>query len=379
MIYLFYISLFAIFYVYIGYPLSVAIYGRWVSRHVKKENWAPSVSILIAAYNEADCIASTIENKLHLDYPKDHLEVIVVSDGSDDGTDEIVQQYEDQGVALIRQEPRAGKTAALNKAALKARGDILVFSDANSIYDLKALKYLVMNFSDPSVGYVTGKMIYTNPDGTLIGDGCTAYMKYENRLRELETQTGSVIGVDGGIDAVRKALYQPMNPDQLPDFVLPLKVVEQGARVVFEEKAQLREASLNSPEDEYRMRVRVALRAIWALWDMRHLLSLRNFGWFAWQLWWHKVLRYGCFIFFALAWCSNLFLWNMNLFYKITFILQNLCWLSAAIPLLSKNIKIKNRLFYLCRYFALINIASAHALIKFIYGQKQVTWTPRKG
>ena len=98
---------------------------------------------------------------------------------------------------------------------------------------------LVRNFTDQSVGYVTGKMIYTNPDGSPIGDGCSAYMKYENFLRKVETKLGSVVGVDGGIDAVRKELYQPMNPDQLPDFVLPLKVVEQGDRVVYEPEAIL--------------------------------------------------------------------------------------------------------------------------------------------
>ena len=138
------------------------------------------------------------------------------------------------GVHLIRQEPRAGKTLALNLAVGRAKGEIIVFSDANSSYSPDALRCLVENFNDPEVGYVTGKMIYTNPDGSPVGDGCTAYMKYENFLRTLETRIGSMVGVDGGIDAVRKSLYRPMNPDQLPDFVLPLRVVEQGFRVVYE-------------------------------------------------------------------------------------------------------------------------------------------------
>jgi cellulose synthase/poly-beta-1,6-N-acetylglucosamine synthase-like glycosyltransferase len=359
--------------------MTVALYSRWAPKKVKKSDYEPMVSILIAAYNEEGSIEATIRNKLSLEYPEDKIEVIVISDGSDDNTDEIVKRFEKHRVILIRQEPRAGKTAALNQAMPVVKGDIVVFSDANSIYAPEALRYIVKNFSDASVGYVTGKMVYTNPEGNLVGDGCTLYMKYENLLRELETNAGSIVGVDGGIDAIRKHIYKPLTPDQLPDFVQPLKVVEQGYRVVFEKKALLKEPALKSPQDEYRMRVRVSLRALWALWDMRRLLSLRKYGWFAWQLLWHKVLRYGCFFILLLVWSSNLLLWYSSIFYKITFILQNICWLSGVIPLVSEKKTIKNRMIHLCNYFALINFASAHAFIKFLNGQKQVIWTPRKG
>ena len=175
---------------------------------------------------------------------------------------------------LLRQEPRAGKTSALNMAVPNATGEILVFSDANSLYASNALRKLVQNFCDKEVGYVTGKMIYTNSEDSTTGDGCTAYMKYENFLRRVETKAGSIVGVDGGIDAVRKEFYKSMNPDQLPDFVLPLKVIDQGYRVVYEPEAILKEPSLKAPKDEYKMRVRVSLRALWALWDMCHLPTL---------------------------------------------------------------------------------------------------------
>lgn len=379
MTFLFFVSLFSICYVYIGYPITVALYALIASKTVQKSIAEPDVTILIAAYNEADCIASTIENKLALDYPSDKMKIIVISDSSEDGTDEIVKGFEDRGVILIRQETRAGKTAALNLAVSQARGEILVFSDANSIYDRAALQYLVNNFADPDVGYVTGKMIYTNPDGSPIGDGCTTYMKYENWLRSMETRTGSVIGVDGGIDAVRKHLYQPMNPDQLPDFVLPLQVAEQGRRVVFEPKALLKEAALKGAADEYRMRVRVSLRAIWALWDLRHLLSLRRFGWFAWQLWWHKVLRYACFLFLCGAFISNALLVGEGALFLVCLMFQLTGYAGAILmPWLEKRghdwVLLK-----FARYFALLNLAAAHAFAKFIRGQKQVLWTPRKG
>jgi len=377
--YLFFFSLFLLFYVYLGYPMLLALIGLIRSKKVKKGPFEPAVTILISAYNEQDVIETTLRNKLDLDYQKEKLEIIVISDGSTDRTDEIVRSYEGDRVRLIRQEPRAGKTSALNMAVPRAKGEIIAFSDANSIWARNALAKLVMNFADPAVGYVTGKMIYTNPDLSPIGDGCTLYMKYENLLRAIETRLGSVVGVDGGIDAARKDLYKPMNSDQLPDFVLPLKVVDQGYRVVYEPQAILKEASLKDQSDEYRMRVRVSLRALWGLSDMRQLLTFAGPKLFAWQLWSHKVLRYLCFIFLVFTYFSNLALWPESAFYKLFFLLQNIGYVGAALsPVLEKK-DIRSRLLYLLNYFTLLNLASAHAFIKFLLGQKTVMWTPRKG
>ncbi|MEJ2476632.1 MAG: glycosyltransferase, partial [Desulfobacterales bacterium] len=168
----FYLSVCMVFYVYVGYPLIIAFVGSILRRNVRKSDFEPEVTIIISAYNEEDNIAQTLENKLCQDYPKDKLEVIVVSDGSNDRTDSIVTKFAAQGVRLFRQATRAGKTAAINKAVAEAHGEILVFSDANSLYSDDARRRIVQNFADPEVGYVTGKRIYTNPNGDTIGDGC---------------------------------------------------------------------------------------------------------------------------------------------------------------------------------------------------------------
>jgi cellulose synthase/poly-beta-1,6-N-acetylglucosamine synthase-like glycosyltransferase len=376
---IFILSLFILFYVYLGYLILVFLFAIIRNREVRKDVIKPYVTILIAAYNEEDSIEASLNNKLALDYPKEKLEIIVISDGSTDQTNDLVNKYKHQGIRLLKQEPRSGKTAALNMAVPQAKGEIIVFSDANSMYDPKALEMLVQNFNDLDIGYVTGKMIYTNPDGSTIGKGCTTYMKYENYLRQLETRVGSVVGVDGGIDAVRKVLYKPMNLDQLPDFVLPLKVVEQGYRVVYEPRAILKEPSLKASKDEYKMRVRVSLRALWALSDMRQMLAFKKYRLFSWQLWSHKVLRYLCFIFLITAYLSNLFVWSEGINYKVFFILQNMAYLGAIMsPVLEKR-GYRFTLLYLLNYFMLLNLAAAHAFIKFIFGQKQVVWTPRKG
>jgi len=379
MIYLLYLSLLGLLYVYLGYPLIVCFLSWLRPNPVVKEPCTPKVSILIAAFNECDVISATLKNKLSLDYPAGLIEIIVVSDGSDDGTDEIVREFQDRGVRLLRQEPRAGKTSALNMAVPQASGELLVFSDANSLYDSQALLKLVANFSDTRVGYVTGKMIYTNADGKPAGDGCSAYMKYENVLRDAETALGSVVGVNGGIDAMRKDLYRSLKPDQLPDFVQPLKVVEQGYRVIYEPEALLQEDVLLADGDEYRMRVRVALRAFWALSDMRGLLLSKTNLLFSWQLWSHKLLRYLCFIFLVLAFISNLLLLNSGLGFALLFIVQCTLYVIALSEPWLKKKSISHKILTFIRYFYLLNRASAHAFYKFLRGQKQVTWTPRKG
>jgi len=376
---LFIASLLAIFYIYLGYPIILIVLSFFLNKKVKKGDFKPAVSILISAYNEAQSIAETLENKLALVYPKEKLEIIVISDGSTDKTDEIVKQFEPNGVKLIRQEPRAGKTAALNLGITHAAGEIIVFSDANSLYTRETLVNLVRNFNDPDVGYVTGKMIYINPDGAQTGDGCNVYMRYENFLRFVETKAGSIVGVDGGVDAVRNKLYKPMASDQLPDFVLPLQIVNMGYRVVYEPEAILKEPVLNASKDEYKMRVRVVLRALWALWDMRPLLSFKKRKLFPWQLWSHKVLRYLSFIFLVIAYFTNIMLWPSGNIYKALFVLQNLCYFAAIIAPCLENKGRFSKVFYLSYYFVLLHLASAHAVFKFLLGKKQALWTPRKG
>jgi cellulose synthase/poly-beta-1,6-N-acetylglucosamine synthase-like glycosyltransferase len=375
----FWLSLFLIVYVYFLYPLTIVILSLFMKREITKKPIFPFVSIIISAYNEEKHIKETIENKLNLEYPKNKFEIIVVSDGSIDKTDEIVQQLNGSNILFIRQEPRQGKTAALNMAVTKAKGDIIVFSDANSIYSENALKELVANFSDNSVGYVTGKMVYVNPDGSIIGDGCSVYMKYENYLRKIETAIGSVVGVDGGIDAIRKELFSPMRPDQLPDFVLPLKVIDKGHRVIYESAALLNEQALNRSNDEYKMRVRVSLRALNAIRDMRHLLNPFKYGLFAWQFMSHKLLRYCVFILIIGLYVFNLLIIQPNKLYFGIFLLQNIFYASAlAGHYIDKKCK-SPAIFYIPFYFCLINLASAHAFWKLLNNQKQVMWAPRRG
>ena len=368
-------------YPYAGYPLCVALLRAIRPRPVRTAPITPRVTVVIAAYNEASHIEATVHNKLNQDYPPGLLNVMVVSDGSTDGTDQVLTRLalQDARVTFIRQEPRAGKTAALNRLLERARGEIIVFADANSMYRPDAVRRLVAPFADPDVGYASGRMLYVDPRGSLVGDGCTAYMRYENALRALESAVGSVAGVDGGVDAVRRPLYRPMRPDQLPDFVLPLTVVEEGYRVVYAPDAVLEEETLTSESAEYRMRVRVALRAFWALWDKRTLFNPLRFPLFSWQLMSHKLLRYLSFLPLTVALVLNWSLLQRGWVYVGGAAAQGVFTALVVMALLGPRKLAQSALSRYGFYFALLNVASAVAFVRFLRGQKQVLWQPRIG
>ena len=382
--FIFFFCVLMLVYVYAGYPLLARLLGGFVRHRV----WSatpgehlPTVTVLIAAFNEAANIEATVRNKLTQDYPADKLNIIVISDESDDGTDHIVVGIGNPRVRLIRQAPRAGKTSALNLAMPEATGEIIVFSDANSLYAPDTLKNLVAPLADPKVGYVTGRMVYKAPDGSLTGEGCSAYMRYENNLRAWETNLGSIVGVDGGVDAMRRGIYRPMNADQLPDFVQPLTVREQGYRVVYEPSALLYEDALAEAGDEFRMRVRVSLRAFHALKDKATLLNPFKYGLFAWQLWSHKLLRYLAFIFMAGALASNMALMfgrEYSPFWSLLLLGQTFFYTMARYgQTMNSHGQQPPRLVGLIYYLCVLNLASARAFWQFLRGRKQVTWKPR--
>jgi len=202
-------------------------------------------------------------------------------------------------------------------------------------------------------------------------------MKYENMLREFETRLGSVVGVDGGIDAVRRDLYRDMDPALLPDFVLPLNVVEQGYRVVYEPLARLREEALHEARSEYRMRVRVSLRAFHALWYKRNLFNPLRYGLFSWQLFSHKLLRYFVGILLILIFAGSFAVSRPLAWWLIA--VQTVGYLAAFAGYLLQKTGRSVRILYFPFYFVLLNLAATVAFVKFLRGEQQVTWTPRKG
>jgi cellulose synthase/poly-beta-1,6-N-acetylglucosamine synthase-like glycosyltransferase len=336
------------------------------------------VTVLIPAYNEAQHIAATVQNKLEQDYPSEQLEIIVISDGSTDGTDEIVRQFSSRNVRLIRREQRQGKAAGLNEGVRHASGEILIFSDANSLFAPDAIRRMTENFADPEVGYVTGNLTYKIRSDGIAGNGCSAYMKYENALRRLETRAGSIIGVNGGVDAIRRELYKDVPRQLITDFVLPLHVISTKHRVVYDERVHSSEVANSELGSEFRMRTRVGLRALRGIAYMRRLCNPVNYPWTAFSLISHKVMRYFGFLFLPIVFLTNLMLVSTSV-YAALFIVQMIVYLLALVGWRRELSGPFRKLTLIPAYFLISNAAFTVAAIKFLQGETMATWQPRAG
>jgi cellulose synthase/poly-beta-1,6-N-acetylglucosamine synthase-like glycosyltransferase len=361
------------------YPLLIAALGMLRPRPINRHECTPSVTVLIPAYNEAACIAHTVENKLLQNYPSDRLQIVVVSDASDDGTDDIVRRYEQRGVELLRREVRQGKAAALNEAVRQARGEIIIFSDANAEFAPDAVRRLVENFADAEIGYVTGSLSLRFGNANAAGEGNSAYLTYENWLRSAESNAGSVIGVNGGVDAIRRELYEDVPNDQITDFVLPLRVILTGRRVIYDERVRSYEDANEEMGSEFRMRVRVALRALRGLSYMRAVLNPLRCPLAAFSIWSHKILRYETFLFLITALIANVVLAIDRPFYRGLLLLQILVYGVACIGLSSHRPQKLSRVIGILSYFVASNAAFAIATLRFLRGDKLATWRPRGG
>lgn len=376
---LFWMSVCIIIYPYLVYPLAVLLLGMVRPRPVKRAAQFPTVTILVPAYNEVACIGATVQNKLDQGYPADKLEIIVVSDGSTDGTDEVVKGFSDPRVTLLRREGREGKAAALNEAVRMAKGEIIVFSDANSLFGPRALHRMVENFADPEVGYVTGSLGFISGDDSLSSAGVDAYIRYENLVRRIETQSGSIIGVNGGVDAIRRELYVDTPPHLITDFVLPLGVIARSRRVVFDPSVTAFEVPNSEISSEFRMRVRVALRALQGLSYMRRLFNPLRYPLPCFCLLSHKVLRYMGFVFMVGALASNVVLAQGDWFYQVLLGLQVVAYGLALLALQGNSPRWLSKLAVIPGYLVLSNAAFAIATFRFMRGDTMAVWRPRAG
>jgi len=363
--YVIWFSFIMILYIFLGYPLILQVISRLLShKYVKKEIYPP-VSLIISAYNEEDIIKEKILNSLNLDYPEDRLEIIVANDGSGDNTAEVVSKY--PMIKLLDFEVNEGKTLIQNKAVETAIGEILVFSDANSLYRDDAIKRIVQNFADKSIGAVCGELILQK-DKTNSGEGEGLYWKYEKAIKKAESNIASVLGNNGAIYALRRELYIPLPKDIISDFVEPLMIIKQGYRNVYEAKA----IALEKPEGnfyrEFNRKVRIITRGIRGMIYCRELLKL-DFTGFA--LISHKILRW-------LAPIFMFFLFTANLFYHPGIYLVLLSGQLIFYLMALAGLKYEKKLLYIPTYFTIVNYASLVGIIHFITGRKYVSWETSK-
>jgi cellulose synthase/poly-beta-1,6-N-acetylglucosamine synthase-like glycosyltransferase len=361
---------------YAGYPALMFALSHILKRPVRRDDITPRVSVIIAAYNEERDIGAKLKNTLWLDYPRDRMEIIVASDCSTDQTDDIVRGFGAQGVILRQQPERFGKTVAQNRAVKISSGEILVFSDATTMYKRDAIRKIVRNFADPEVGCVAGQLIYANSSSSAVGDGCRSYWGYEKFLKRCESQVGSLIGVSGCLYAVRRICHARLANDMIDDFVIATEIHLQGLRTIYEPEAIAVEDANRRARDEFRMRVRVIKQTLSALHRYRHTLNPFRHKMFAFQMIAHKALRYAApFLliaaFIASGWGSGSVVWL-----RFAFIGQLALYGAAIAGLVRERRKLKLGLLAIPYYFALANAASLVAFWKALRGDAYVTWEP---
>ena len=372
----FWLSASALFYTYVGYPLLIALISVLRPKRVLRGEYQPSVTMIIAAYNEERALAAKLENTLALDYPGEQLQVIVTSDCSTDRTDEIAQSFAGRGVLLHRQVQRRGKTAAQNAAVEKARGEIILFSDATSIYQTDVLRRIMPSFADPTVGCVGGRLVYIDPGSSRVGRGAKSYWNYETFLKRHESRAGSLIGVSGCLYAVRRSAYVPLYDEACSDFIIATKMVEQGLRTIYEPEAVCTEETNQRQDSELKMRVRVIAQTFTDLWRHRSMLNPLRSGLYAVQMVSHKVMRYMVPFFLIALLAASAALSTGAVFYRMMFVLQGAGYLCAACSWVLAQVGIRSRILALPHYFVLANLASVIALFKFLRGERYARWEP---
>lgn len=376
---LFWLIFMLILYTYIGYPLLLFILARFKAITVNKAEIFPSVSLIIAAYNEEKLIEEKILNCLLLDYPKDKIEIIVASDCSTDKTNEIVKKYEQENVKLEIAEKRAGKTAGRNRAIPRAQGEIIVLSDATGMYGKDVIKKLVRNFNDKTVGCVGGLLRYENSSNSAIGSGEGLYWRYEVLLRKLESLLGNLTAVSGSIYAFKKELYKRIPEELADDLIVPLTVKKSGFFTIFEPEAVCVEKAAKDGREESAKRIRIANRNISGLIYMKELFNFFRYGVFSLELFSHKILRLLMPALLAGLLTVSFILSGRAVFFLSFAVMQTLfyCAATAGYILQMKSKKISKNL-YIPLFFCVTNLGVLLGIIKFFNGQKKSIWEPAR-
>jgi len=371
---IFWTSVLLMAYVYVGYPLVILLWARLLPRSSIESEIQPRVSILVVAHNEGHRLARRLENLLGLDYPADRVEVLVGSDGSDDGTDQLARSFRHPRLRFFTFPTRRGKAAVLNDLVEAASGEILVMADARQRFAVDAIKWLMCRFADPTVGVVSGELMLTrNVKGTAVGDGVGFYWRYEKLIRSSESLADSTVGATGAIYAIRRKLFEPLPEDTILDDVLvPVRVMARGYRVLFEPRARAYDRAAATTAEEFARKVRTITGNFQLLWRETWLFSpLRNRLWF--QTLSHKVLRLVGPILLAGALGANLALLHSP-FYRVTLVAQATFYAAALGGFLLRDARWKVRALIVPYMVCLLNWATAVAFVHFLTRHQGAMW-----
>lgn len=376
---LFWILLFTIIYIYAGYPVIIyflsSIFSKSDKQHKKvlssDEEFFPHLSFFIPAYNEENVIKDKIENTMKLSYPSNKIEIVVASDGSTDTTNKIIASYKDRIKSFIY-EKRAGKTSLINKTVPTLSGDIIVFSDASAILKKDSLQKLIRHFKDIRIGCVSGQYKLKDRISTARAKGESFYWKYETFIKRHESKFYSILGAHGALYAIRAKLLKKLPPNAInDDYILPMLIVKQGYRAIYEKKAIASEIAETTTKGEIRRRKRISRGNFQQLFILKSLLNPLK-GKIAFEFISHKLLRSFSFIFMLSFFLINAFL-NYTP-YNTIFALQIIFYLLGILGYLVRLKGHKLKLLTIPSYIFLINLASLLGFIEYIKGNKNTQW-----
>ena len=362
-------------YVYVGYPLYLFLHSKIRQQPVASQATTPTVSLIIAAYNEEDVIREKLDNSLALDYPAEHLEIIVVTDGSSDSTPDLVAEYAEQDVKLMHSPERRGKSAAINRAVASAIGEVLLFSDANAFYPADTVHLLVSYFADSKVGIVGGRKTVVKSDST-VGASEGFYWKYESFIKKRESQIGSTITVVGEILSMRRSLFTPIPREIInDDFYLAMQALRQGYRVLYAPAAYSWETSASTARDNIIRRQRMTAGRYQALFRPGDCWPRRPFQVF--QVFSHKFSRLLLPFFMIGALVCNV---ALVLFYDahpllwLTALGQVVAYGLALVGYVGEKVGRRFRLASIAYFIVDSNLATLRGLVSYLAGQQTVLW-----
>lgn len=380
---LFWIFLGIVVYTYLGYTLVLfllAVIHRVFSekRAGREPDFEPEVTLFIPAYNEEEFIDRKMQNIRALDYPRDKLKVIWITDGSTDASREYLGRYED--IAVFHEQERRGKIHAMNRGILHSTTPLVIFTDANTMMNPLALREMVRFFSDPGVGCVAGEKRITEANvDKAVGAGEGLYWKYESLIKMLESETGSAVGAVGELFAIRRELFQPVSEDTLlDDFTISLQIACNGYRVKYAPEAWGVETASVSVTEEMKRKVRIATGGMQTLFRMTTLLNPFRHGLLSFKYISHKVLRWTLVPFsFPLVFVLNaaiLFQDGRSGFYAVFFILQCFYYLLAIAGAVLHNVRLRLKTIFAPYYLLVMNYAVVVGICHFITGKYSVNW-----
>jgi cellulose synthase/poly-beta-1,6-N-acetylglucosamine synthase-like glycosyltransferase len=373
---LFWASAGLIAFTFVGAPLLILARAALRPRPVRGATIEPSISIVIAARNEAASIGDRLANLAALDYPADLLEVIVASDGSEDETVAIARAASNGRVTVLDL-GRVGKADALNAAVERATGEVVVFTDANTAFAPDALRAIVRPLADPSVGGVAGNQVYTSDDRSIAQTGERSYWDFDRLMKRAESAAGSTVSATGAIYALRRSLVPTIVAGVTDDFYTSTAVIDQGKRLVFAADAIAFEPPASTTNREYGRKVRIISRGFRGVAARRALLDPRRTGFYAVQLGWHKLLRRLMAVPVLVAGAMSISLARESRVHRLLAILQLSGYAAAAIGLLAPTSRIgRSRPITLGSFFVMVNLASLHAAINVLRGKRIERWEP---